>query len=120
VSDNGSHAIPFGLFELDATGTVVYYDPQTGEKKNDSINNVVGRCFFDELIPATLVEDLRNRFLQFMSECNSVERFSLDFPHMQSSIKVDIMMTRLTERSGNEHKEFAIVRLMPNAQMPAA
>jgi hypothetical protein len=62
----------------------------------------------------TLVEDLRNRFLQFMSESNSVERFSVDFPHMQS-IKVDIMMTRLTERSGNEHKEFAIVRLMPNA-----
>jgi hypothetical protein len=115
VSDNRSAEIPFGLFELDATGTVIYYDPATGEKKNNSINNMVGRCFFDELIPTALAEDLKKRFLQFMSAWHSVERFTLDFPYMQSSIEVHVMMVRLTEQCGNEHKQFAIVRLMPNA-----
>jgi hypothetical protein len=115
VSDNGSAEIPFGLFELDAAGIVVYYVPPTREKVSDSINNVVGRCFFRELIPMAQAEDLRNRFLKFMSGWDSVERLSVDFPHIQSSIKVDIMMARLIERSGNEHKQFAIVRLMPNA-----
>lgn len=113
MSDNGSSIIPYGLFELDATGTVVHYDPPGAEKKTDSINKVVGRCFFDELIRGPQAEDLKNRFLKFMSGWHSVERFTLDFPLSQNSIEVQIMMVRLSERSGNEHKQFAIVRLMP-------
>lgn len=113
MSDNGSAVIPFGLYEVDAAGTVVYYIPPIREKISDSINNVVGRCFFDEIIPCAQAEEFKNRFLNFMSDSHSVERFSVDFPHMQSSAKVDIMMVRLTEHFGNEHKQFAIVRLMP-------
>jgi hypothetical protein len=100
---------------LDATGTVAYYIPPMGEQISGSINNAIGRCFFRELIPMAQAEDLKNHFLKFMSGWQSVERLSVDFPHVQSSIKVDIMMVRLIERSGNEQKQSAIVRLMPNA-----
>jgi photoactive yellow protein len=112
---NGFAEIPFGSFELDEEGTVVRYNPPTGEKINDSVKNVVGRCFFSELIPGAQAHDLKNRFLKFMSDSHSVERFSVDFPFMQSSIKVQIRVARIIERFGNEHKQFAILRLVPDA-----
>jgi photoactive yellow protein len=116
VSNKESSTLPFGLFELDATGTVVHYSPPTEEKTNASSINVVGRNFFDDVIQEAQVKDLKLRFLNFMLDGNSVERFSLNFLFRQSNIKVQIVMAHLTERSENRRERFALIRLMPDTQ----
>jgi hypothetical protein len=116
VSDKKSSDIPFGLFEVDATGRVIHYSPPHGEKIDGLMNNVVGLNFFNDLIPLTQVKDLKKRFLSFMSDGHSVERFSINIPLLESSIKVQIVMVSLIERSENGRERFALIRLMPDTQ----
>lgn len=113
VSDRAGATIPFGLFELDSAGTVIHYSPQKPEEMNARKENVVGRNFFDDLIAVAEASDLKSRFHRFMAEGISVERLTVNFPSLESSIKVQIMMAHITEQSENVRKQFALVRLTP-------
>jgi photoactive yellow protein len=113
VSDNEISSIPFGMFELDAAGVVIHYSPVSEEKRERVASGIVGRNFFDDIVSAPQVGELKSRFQAFMTQGTSVERFSLSFPHNQSSIKVQIVMAHLIEKSEKGSERFAIVRLMP-------
>ena len=105
--------IPFGMFELDAAGVVVHYSPVMEEKQAASARGIVGKNFFDDLVFIEHVEELKRRFLSFMAHGDSVERFTVSFPYNQSSIKVQIVMAHLIERSERGRERFALIRLMP-------
>jgi photoactive yellow protein len=115
VNDNEITMIPFGMFELDAAGTVIHYSAASEEKNQTLVNNILGRNFFDELISVSQVEELKSRFLKFMADGTSVERFTLSFPYNQESIKVQIVMAHLSEKTEKGRERFALVRLMPEA-----
>ena len=119
MSDNEISSIPFGMFELDAAGVVIHYSPASEEKRERVASHIVGRNFFDDLVSAPQVRELKSRFQTFMTEGTSVERFSLSFPHNQSSIKVQIVMAHLIEKSEKGSERFAIVRLMPERYVAA-
>lgn len=116
VSDNETSQIPFGMFELDAAGTVLHYSPATEEKRGAHSNGIVGRNFFNDLISIAQIEALKGRFLSFMADGDSVERFTISFPYNHSSIKVQIVMAHVTEKSENGRERFALIRLMPEKQ----
>jgi photoactive yellow protein len=120
VSDNEITTIPFGMFELDATGTVVHYSAASEEKKDTLANNILGRNFFDELIAILQVEELKSRFLRFMADGTSVERFTISFPYNQENIKVQIVMAHLSEKTEKGRERFALIRLMPEAYATAS
>ncbi len=44
-------AIPFGLRELDATGTVRRYTPESGHTPSTHALAIIGRNFFTEFLP---------------------------------------------------------------------
>jgi hypothetical protein len=48
-----------------------------------------------------------------MADGDSVERFSLSFPFNQESVKVQIVMAHLVERTEKGRERFALIRLMP-------
>lgn len=121
VNDNEMTAIPFGMFELDAAGTVVHYSAASEEKKDTLANNIMGRNFFNDLIAISQIEELKSRFLKFMAnEGSSVERFTVSFPYEQKSIKVQIVMAHLSEKTEKGRERFALVRLMPETFAPAS
>ncbi len=113
ANDRAAPPIPFGLFELDSAGTVIHYSPQKHEKVNAQKENIVGRNFFDDLIAVAEASDLKTRFHAFMAEGSSVERFTVNFPFIESIIKVQIVMAHITEQSENGRKQFALIRLTP-------
>ena len=104
------------MFELDATGTVLHYSPPSEKSRETPAAPVVGRNFFLDLVPLAQVQELRSRFLAFMADGHSVERFTLSFPYNQGSVKVQIVMAHLTERSERGIERFALVRLMLEAR----
>lgn len=120
VSDNKISQIPFGMFELDAAGVVVHYSPASDEKKDASANRIVGKNFFNDLIAISQVEELKGRFHTFMADGDSVERFSISFPYNQESIKVQIVMAHLIEKTERGRERFALIRLMPERYETAA
>ena len=108
VRDNDTSQIPFGMFELDAAGVVVHYSPASEENRGAIINGVVGKNFFDDLFTIAQVRELKGRFLRFMADGNSVERFSLSFPFYQESLKVQIVMAHLIEKTETGRERFAL------------
>lgn len=113
ASDKELPSIPFGLFELDSAGTVIHYSPRKSVEMSVQKENVLGRNFFDDLIAVAEASDLKSRFHTFMAEGSSVERFTVNFPFIESSIKVQIVMAHITEQSENGRKQFALIRLTP-------
>ena len=113
ASDRAESSIPFGLFELDSAGTVIHYSPRKPEETNARKESIVGRNFFNDLLTVTEAYDLKTRFHTFMAEGSSVERFTVNFPFMCGSIKVQIVMAHITEKSECGRKQFALVRLTP-------
>ena len=120
MSDNENAIIPFGMFELNAAGVVVHYSPASEAERNALQNKIVGRNFFDELVAIAQVEELKNRFLKFMADGASVERFTVSFPYHQSNVKVQIVMAHVSEKSENGRERFALLRVMPETYSSAS
>jgi photoactive yellow protein len=113
VNDNENLTIPFGLFELDAAGTVIYYSPSTEEHRDALRVEMIGRNFFSRLASISEVEELKSRFLRFMASGTSFERFTVSFPYKQESVKVQIVMAHVSEKTEQGRERFALLRVMP-------
>jgi photoactive yellow protein len=120
VKDNEISTIPFGMFELDATGTIIHYSPANEERRAALAGKVVGRNFFDDFFAASQVENFESRFHAFMANGTSVDRFTITFPYQEESIKIQVVMAHLSEKTENGHERFALIRLMPEAHTPAS
>lgn len=106
--------LPFGLFELDSAGTVIRYSPASESAPAVEARDVWGRNFFAEIAPVEEVVGFRLRFHSFMASGQAVERFTTTFRHAEQTIKVQIMMAHITEKSENgRRKRLALVRIMP-------
>jgi photoactive yellow protein len=108
------------MFELDAAGTVIHYSPATEERKEMVPENILGRNFFDRFASILEVEELKRRFLRFMTNGTSFERFTISFPYNQESIKVQIVMAHVSEKSENGRERFALLRVMPETPSQAS
>jgi photoactive yellow protein len=106
------HTFPFGLLELDAAGTVVRYSPAE-QKSNVQPQDILGRNFFTEVAPCAQVNEVKSRFLSFMAYGDAVQKFSITCPHEEKSIRIQIMMARVTEILGDGRERLALVRIMP-------
>jgi photoactive yellow protein len=104
---------PFGLLELDAAGTVIRYSPAAEQNSPMQPEQILGRNFFTEVAPCAQVNELKSRFLSFMAFGDSVQKFSITCPVEEQSIKIQIMLARVTERLENGRTRLALVRIMP-------
>ena len=120
MNDNEISTILFGMFELDAAGTVIHYSPATEERKDSLPENILGRNFFERLASIREVEEVKRRFHNFMADGTSFERFTISFPYNQESIKVQIVMAHVSEKSENGRERFALLRVMPETHSQAS
>jgi photoactive yellow protein len=105
-------ALPFGLLELDAASVVVGYSSIGDYYSDIQVQEVLGRNFFTEILPATQFVGLEKRFRDFMGHGESVERFAFTFPSEQGDIELQIALAYLPKQSGKENVRLAIARLM--------
>ena len=106
-------AIPFGLLELDATGTVIHYSPAAAQNLSPPAQDILGRNFFNEVAPIEQVQDFRERFHGFMMHGEATHKFSTTFPLDGGSVKVQILLAHVTENSTYGRQRLALVRIMP-------
>jgi methyl-accepting chemotaxis protein len=111
------HVFPFGLLELDARGIVVRYSPAIEQDAPVREQDILGRNFFTEVAPCEQVSEVKSRFLAFMAFGDAVQKFSITLPVEQQSIKIQIMLARVTERLEQGRERLALVRIMPERQV---
>lgn len=110
---SASPVLPYGLFELDPDGTVVRYSPASESAPAVEARDIWGRNFFTDIAPVEQVVGFRLRFHSFMASGQAVERFATTFAHGQQTVKVQIMMAHITEKSEDGRRRLALVRIMP-------
>jgi photoactive yellow protein len=108
-----SHTLPFGLLELDAAGTVIRYSPAAEQNAPAHSQDIVGRNFFTEVAPCEQVNEVKSRFLAFMAFGDAVQKFSITCPGEDESVKIQIMLARVTELLDERRERLALVRIMP-------
>ena len=106
-------ALPFGLLELDATGTLIRYSPAAAQNLSPRAQDILGRNFFNEVAPMEQVQDFRERFHGFMMHGEATHKFSTTFPLDSSLVKVQILLAHITETSEHGRQHLALVRIMP-------
>ena len=114
ASEATTPAIPFGLFELDAAGTVMRYSPPAEENAHGLAQGILGCNFFTEVAPVEQVTGFRGRFHEFMATGQSVDRFTTRFTDGRQTVKLQIMMAHITERAASGRRRLALVRIMPD------
>lgn len=108
-----SHALPFGLLELDAAGTVIRYSPAAELNPLLQPQDILGRNFFTEMAMCEQVNEVKSRFLAFMAFGDTVQKFNIICPVEEKNIKIQIMLARITERVEQGRERLALVRIMP-------
>ncbi len=112
--------IPFGLIELDGEGTVLHYSPSHQPLEKGRAQSIIGRNFFDDVVPVSPLKEFKASFLRFMAFGDSVQRFTIRFPFEQHDVRVQIMLAHITEKTERGLARLALVRLMPETNLAAA
>ena len=88
----------FGLFELDAAGTVLYYriEPRGGPPVASP--DMEGHNFYDEIAPFENVEDFRRCVTQFTLGASPADSFNFDFRYEDYAQPVKVLLARIRER----------------------
>jgi hypothetical protein len=102
---------PFGLFELDPAGTVLYSRIEPDGDGARGATDVAGRDFFEEVAPFANVEELRRRVLDFT--CGSGQADSFDFTCCleKGEMPVRVLLARVRERSGGNRTKSVLLHI---------
>jgi photoactive yellow protein len=113
MKDSSQTKFPFGLLELDTEGAVIRYSPAPEQHSDIGASDVLGRHFFEEIMPDQQLKELQMRFQLFMAHGQTIDRFSTSFSSAEGQINVQVLLARITIQTENRGERLALVRLMP-------
>lgn len=100
----------FGLFELDADGTIIHSRDTTAQSSDLANCTLVGRNFFDEVVPFKNVEEFRRHFKFFVKGANSTENFVFDcLFDGEAIVPVKVKLAQISEREFDARTKLVIV-----------
>lgn len=81
LSDDELNALPVGVIQLDAEGTILRYNDTEADLARRSAAEVVGRNFFTEVATCTRVQEFHGRFVEGVRrrELNATFRYRFRF-----------------------------------------
>src|SRR5881394_789980 len=87
----------FGLFELDASGTVLYHRVDPVPDPPTEPLNLAGRNFFDEVAPFENTEEFRRCVTRFNSSDKFADSFTFDCRFDGNGQPVRVLLARIRE-----------------------
>lgn len=87
----------FGLFEIDAAGTVLYYRIEPRGERGVSSPDMAGRNFYDEVAPFENVEEFRQCVTQFTRSTQPADSFNFDCRYDGCAQPVKVLLARIRE-----------------------
>ncbi|MGI9034751.1 MAG: hypothetical protein ACR2GD_01815 [Pyrinomonadaceae bacterium] len=100
----------FGVYELDASGAVLYYKGTNDRQADDSATaNLTGCDFFDEIGCFQNVKEFQRRFKNFAADSHPADTFDFNFYLNEQALPVKVKMVRVRERHDSENTNLIIV-----------
>lgn len=109
VQESPPTDVPFGLLELDADGTVLYFKPDGRDGQATRAEGIVGRNLFAEVIRAADGETLRDRLGDFWRGHDPTRSFELTFNSERDTLAARILLARTREQSEGRERESVFV-----------
>ena len=104
-------AVPLGLLELDADGTVLYYKPELDGDQPRGDADIVGRNFFADVIRAANVADLHARLGDFQRGHEPARSFDYTFNAERASLPAHVLLARTREHTAGAVRESIFVHI---------
>jgi hypothetical protein len=102
---------PFGLFELDADWTVLYYKPDSRDTADNGDSGFVGRNLLTEIPALALAREFQDRLNDFRKSHAPADSFHYTFSSERGQIQMKILLARLHERSGQDSIESILLHI---------
>jgi hypothetical protein len=101
----------YGLFELDASGTVLYFRAENDEGESEKGVHITGLNFFEDGASFENVEDFRLRITGFMRGQGQADSFIFTCRFGSGSVLVKVLLARISERSNGNHTKSILVHI---------
>lgn len=101
----------FGLFEINASGTVLYSRAEPDGSANKFKMDVTGRNFFEETAPFENTAEFRYRIGNFTRSYHQAENFHFTCQFGNEVLPVKVLLARIREQSNGDHTESILVHI---------
>lgn len=101
----------FGLFELDAAGTVLYSRIEPDGRSSRPGLGLAGTNFFREVAPFGNAEELRQRIDRFTRGPSPADSFNFVCQYDNGPQPVRVLLTRVRERSSREKTKSVLLHI---------
>jgi photoactive yellow protein len=113
-------SLPFGLLELDMTGTVRNYAPVRGGAPTVTARQVIGKDFFSEVLPFEQARAYQRVFRYFMERGGLTRRMSFAVSYEGFTVNIQVMIASLGGRAEGIKRRMALVKIKPEGTGEAA
>jgi hypothetical protein len=93
------NVVPFGLLELDAAGTVLYYRPDGQEDEDMDASTLVGRNLLTEVVPINDAREFRDRLYSFRWGDAPADSFNFTFCLEEGCVLVKVLLAHIREQT---------------------
>jgi len=115
--------IPYGLMELDETGTVIYYRSENKGLFARPESEMVGSNFFTDIAAVAEAKEFQNRIKEFRRSHTPAHSFTFTFALKHRSLPVRVLLARVHERpaaDGQTSSESLYIHIRPQVDSIAA
>jgi hypothetical protein len=104
----------FGLFELDADGTVLYYRIEPRMEPDGTSPDMTGYNFY-EIMPFENVEELRQCVTEFTHGVSPADSFNFNCRYGGRVQPVKVLLARILERVNHDRTKSVLVHIRRSA-----
>jgi hypothetical protein len=107
----GLNVLPFGLLELSADGTILYYSPD--EKEDQKVNNsdLVGHNLLTDITPLAQAGEFRERLRNFRRSHAPADSFHLTFNLEDGGVQAKVLLAHIREQSETGATDSTLVHI---------
>ncbi|MCA1555924.1 MAG: hypothetical protein LC747_04460 [Acidobacteria bacterium] len=105
----------FGLFELDAAGTVLYYRIEPRAEPGGTSPDMAGHNFYEEVAPFENVEEFRRCVARFTRGEKPADNFNFDCRYADYAQPVKVLLARIRERVDRDTTKSVLVHIRQGA-----
>lgn len=107
----GEVPLPLGLWELDRSGTVLYYKSSRPDESTLRSSDVIGRNFFSEVVPGLETAELKVRFKSFQRSLAAAQSLNLTWDSAQGCVRTRVLLARIHEQSEQGRVEAILLHI---------
>lgn len=111
--------LPIGLLELDSSGTILYFKPDS-DGASLSSSDIIGRNLFTDIAPIAEDAGFQERIKAFRRRSAPSDSFHFTFNSGQSHLPVKVLLARIHEQSVLGNTESILIHIRRQADRMAA